>query len=327
MTSLLSFSPALAESVRTSSCIYIVTGASGWLGSATLEMLRQALGKDFGSRVIALGSRHAQINLPNGQTHPIKAMLEWKRPPGQPIIVFHYAFLTKDRVGGLSMQEYVARNEAISNAVQAWIGSGDVRGVVLPSSGAVYDHLHAKSRDPAAGLYGRLKFKDELDFTAACEASSTGLIVPRVFNLSGPYINKFDSYALASFIFQILSSRPITINARRPVLRSYYFIGDMIELCLRLLFKQTEPVTECFDVAGSETVELGELAHRVAAMLADRDPAPVQRLPMFDDAVEDRYVGSRNPIKELEIRMGIDPMTLENQIRVTSLYIESTLRR
>ncbi len=326
MLPLLSFSLALADCVRASPCQFVVTGATGWLGKATLEMLRQALGTDFAARVTALGSRYAQTSFADGQTYPVQALLEWQLPLVQPAIVFHYAFLTKDRVGGISTEEYTARNEAISSVVRAWINSGNVRGVVMPSSGAVYDHLQAKSHDPAALLYGWIKYNDEIAFSEACEASSTGLIIPRVFNLSGPYINKFDHYALASFIFQILSGQPLTIHARRPVLRSYYFVGDLIELCLKLLFKQTTPVTECFDVAGAEIVELGELAQRVAAVLAEKAPGPIQRLPMLDDAVEDRYVGDRKRIEELETHLGIRPMPLEAQIKATSQYIESTMR-
>lgn len=325
MATLLSFSPALADSVRASHCNFIVTGANGWLGKATLDMLRQALGADFAARVTALGSRQAQISLADGQLFSVQALLEWQLPQGQPAIIFHYAFLTKDKVGSLSTEEYIARNEAISSVVRGWINSGNVRGVVMPSSGAVYDFLHKKSRDPAALLYGQLKYNDEVAFSTACEASSTGLIIPRVFNLSGPYINKFDSYALASFIYQILSAKPVTILARRPVIRSYYFIGDLIELCLQLLFKQTTPKTERFDTAGEEVVEVGELAQRVAAVLADRAPTLVPRLPMLEDAGEDRYVGSRNRIEELEKSVGIHPKSLDAQISATSLYIESTM--
>ncbi len=304
----------------------MVTGASGWLGKATLEMLRNALGTDFTNRVIALGSRNGQIIFSDGQTYSVHALLEWQLPLGQPAIVFHYAFLTKEKVGGISTEEYVARNETISSVVRGWVEAGNVRGVIMPSSGAVYDHLHAKSRDPAAFLYGQLKYNDEVAFSTACEKTSTGLIVPRIFNLSGPYINKFDSYALASFIFQILSTQPITIRARRPVTRSYYFIGDLIELCLQLLFKQTAAATECFDVAGDEIVELGELAHRVATVLSGKVPDPIQRLPMIEDEVEDRYVGNRERIEELEKYLGIHPMPLDEQIKATSLYIESTMR-
>lgn len=325
MPPLLSFSPNLADCVRTSSCNYVVTGANGWMGKATLEMLRQALGANFAARVTALGSRQTQTSLADGQTFPVQALLEWQLPHGQPVIIFHYAFLTKDKVGSISTEEYVSRNEAISSTVRCWIKSGNVRGVVMPSAGAVYDYLLTKSRDPAALLYGRIKYNDEIAFSAACEASSTGLIIPRVFNLSGPYINKFDSYALASFIYQILIAHPVNIHARRPVIRSYYFIGDLIELCMRLLFKQTTAKTECFDVAGEEVVEVGELAQRVAAVLADRASTFVPRLPMLENAGEDRYVGNRDRIKELEICVGLRPKSLDAQIGATSLYIESTM--
>jgi nucleoside-diphosphate-sugar epimerase len=292
----------------------VVTGANGWLGSATLAMLRQALGDAFHARVTALGSRDA---------HRVPALMEWNTPVDQALIVFHYAFLTKDKVSGLSTQEFAERNAAISTKVRSWIDSGNVRGVVLPSSGAVYDHLLHKSRDLAAGLYGQLKYQDEIDFAAACAARETGLIIPRVFNLSGPYINKFDSYALASFIHQVLRGQPLTIHARRPVLRSYYFIGDLIELCLQLMFKQETAATECFDVAGDEVIELGELAQRVATVLADHKPQATTRMPMLKDAGEDCYIGNRDRIKGLENSFSMRPMPLDQQIALTSQYIQS----
>jgi nucleoside-diphosphate-sugar epimerase len=171
-----------------------------------------------------------------------------------------------------------------------------------------------------------MKYQDETAFTEACAAVGTGLVIPRVFNLSGPYINKFDSYALASFVLQGLRRQPVIIKAHHPVIRSYYFIGDLIELCLQLLFRQSRLATECFDVAGAEIIELGELAKRVVKVLAgQRAKVPIQRLPMQDGAVEDRYLGSRDKILQLETRLSIAPMPLDIQIKVTAAYIESTL--
>ena len=317
MSALLSFSTGLIGDLRASPCNFVVTGANGWLGSATLTMLRHALGDDFAKHVTALGSR---------QSHSVQAMFEWKPPHGQPLIIFHYAFLTKDRVSGLSTRDYVERNEAISNLVRSWIESSNVIGVVLPSSGAVYDHLRTQARDPSACLYGQLKFKDELDFTAACESHDTRLIIARVFNLSGPYINKFDSYALSSFVQQVIRRQPITIHARHPVFRSYYFIGDLLELCVRLLFKPSTERTEYFDVAGDEIIELGELALRVVKVLSDNMPIVIHRQPMFSGDVTDRYIGNSDRIKELEIGFGMHPMTLDRQIELTSQYIQRVLR-
>ena len=105
MTSFLRFSSKLTERLRASPCNYVVTGANGWLGSATLAMLRQALGDAFDARVTALGSRDA---------HRVQALMEWNTPVDQALIVFHYAFLTKDKVSGLSTQEFAERNAAIS---------------------------------------------------------------------------------------------------------------------------------------------------------------------------------------------------------------------
>jgi nucleoside-diphosphate-sugar epimerase len=187
--------------------------------------------------------------------------------------------------------------------------------------------LLQKSRDPSAGLYGRLKYQDEIDFTATCAAHDVGLIIPRIFNLSGPYINKFDNYALASFIYQVLRNQPITIQARRPVLRSYYFIGDLIELSLQLLLNQATAGTACFDAAGEEIVELGELAERVTAVLVDHVPLATARALLVDDAVEDRYIGNRDRLRTLEDRFGMQPMPLNQQIILTSRYIKSLLQK
>lgn len=325
METALTFSPQLASQVCAAEYNFIVTGANGWMGRATLEMLKQALGPAFASRVTALGSRQSQIKLADDLLFPVHKLLEWKHKLAQPAIIFHYAFLTKDKVSTISTEEYVERNEAISKTVREWISSGMIKGVVMPSSGAVYDFLQKKNRDPDALLYGQLKYKDETAFSSACEGNSASLIMPRLFNLAGPYINKFESYALSSFIVQVLKGNPINIQARRPVIRSYYYIGDLIELCLKLLFSQTSPQTECFDTASNEVVELSELARHVAAVMTDYSPVISPRLPMQDEAIENRYVGDRTRIAELEKHLCIKPITLDEQIRLTSLYIQSVM--
>jgi UDP-glucuronate decarboxylase len=325
MQTALTFSPQLASQVRSSEYNFIVTGANGWMGRATLEMLHQALGPTFATRVTALGSRQSHIKLTDECSCPVQSLLEWKISFEKPAIIFHYAFLTKDKVSTISTEDYIERNEAISKTVREWISSGIVKGVVMPSSGAVYDFIQGKTRDPDALLYGQLKYKDEASFSAVCESNAASLIMPRLFNLSGPYINKFESYALSSFIVQVLKGNPINIHARQPVIRSYYYIGDLIELCLKLLFNQTSPKAECFDTASKEVVELSELAKHVASVMSNYSPAISQRLPMQSDAVENRYVGNRTRIEELEKRLGIKPISLEAQISLTSQYIQSVM--
>lgn len=326
MTSSVEFTPDLASKLSTSQCHFVITGANGWMGKVTLDMLHRALGHDADSRISALGSRSGDVQLANGKVFPVKPLTEFSPPKDKKLVIFHYAFLTKDKVSGLSSEEYVAGNESISKTVRKWIYEYPVLGVIMPSSGAVYDFLNNTARDPAARIYGQLKYNDEQTFSALCDAKTASLIIPRLFNLSGPYINKFDSYALASFITQVFAGNPITVLAKKPVLRSYYYAGDLLELCLRLLFEQHIPHTEIFDVAGEETVELGQLAQRVAAVLKDHSPAITPRMTFPEDVAEDRYVGNRNRIQYLENKVSVRPTSLDAQIAATSRYIADVIK-
>lgn len=327
--SVLPLPAALSDDLRAAPWRYVVTGANGWLGRATLAALRAALGDAFGARVTALGSRPGSIDVA-GVTLPVQPLLDWTPPPGERLLVCHYAFLTMDKVAGMSADDYVARNEAIRQAVLGWIAGGVVHGALVPSSGAVYDYLRglddpavAAARNPNAVLYGRLKYEDELAFQQACAASGVRLVMPRVFNLAGPCINKFDAYALASFIAQLLQGGAITIQARRPVLRSYYYIGDLLALCLGLLLRGDVPAALCFDTAADETVELEALAQRVAAVLGI-DAAP-QRAPLDPALAPDRYAGDRAAIAGLERLLGVQPLGLDRQIAATARYIAQEL--
>ena len=60
----LALPPAIANSLRSSEARILVTGAGGWIGSATLELLAEALGPErFRRRVRAFASRGRSIAL------------------------------------------------------------------------------------------------------------------------------------------------------------------------------------------------------------------------------------------------------------------------
>lgn len=324
---MLSFTPELATTLREGPWHFVVTGAGGWLGRATLGMLHAALGSRFPDRVTALGSRPGSVLLPDGATYPVAALDTWQ-PASDTLLVYHYAFLTKDRVSALSTAEYEARNVRIRQYVLDWVQEGRVAGAVVPSSGAVYDYLRAdRQRDADAVLYGRLKWEDEEAFAAACTASGAGLVLPRVFNLSGPCINKFDSYALASFIVQALQGNRLEVRARRPVLRSYYYVADLLQLGTAALLASAGETVR-FDTAGSEVIELGELATMVAAALSPAAGKPVDVVrAAFEPALgEDRYVGAREAIAALERSHGLAPLPLAAQVASTINDIGRALR-
>lgn len=322
---MLTFSPTTASALREEDRRFLITGVTGWLGRALLEMLSRVFGPELAERVILCGSRAQSIAILPGQNLPVVPLSEGLALLGdRPVWVFHFAFLTKDRVGCMSEQDYISRNRDVSDIVADIVGSPQVDGVMLASSGAVHDHLSSTHRDRDANVYGMLKAEDEKRYGEICANRGVRFIAPRIFNISGPHINKFDAYALSAIIVDALRGGPIRLRASRYVYRSYFYIGDLLELAMCcLLDRGPDLFTPTFDTAGDETVEIGELALRICQVL-NRPGALVIR-PELDSSPDDRYVGNPSTIRAMLHQYGIGLLPLDRQISATANFIAKSL--
>jgi nucleoside-diphosphate-sugar epimerase len=299
-----------------------VTGASGWLGRAALELFSSLYGDEFNERVSAYGSRAQQIVLADGRTVSVRPLLEiTHRHTQHNVYLFHFAFLTKDKVGGYTDDEYIRLNKDIQNLVIQFLEQSQVKAVLLSSSGAVYDYLNDSNRDGSANLYGRLKYEDELLFQEICNKSDIKLIVPRIFNLSGPYINKLNAYALSSIIANVVAGESVLIRANKPVFRSYIYILDLLLICIRMMFSERFEKIVCFDTVGDEMVEVGELAEKVCKLLNATD-LTVER-PNMIHGEADSYLGNERPIKDIIKGFEFPVTGLDRQILETAEYIRN----
>ena len=318
---MLTFTPVTVNLLRNTDCRILITGASGWLGCALLEMLSGVFGSLVDERVILCGSESRSLTTGEGRILPIYSLSDGVALlDDRPTLVFHFAFLTKDQVGNMSEQEYIDRNRAISDMVARAIASRRVVGVMLASSGAVYDYLSSSYRDGAANLYGRLKAEDEQRFADICSAVSARFIAPRIFNISGPHINKFDAYALSAIIVDALRGGPVVLRANKYVYRSYFHVGDLLELTMRCLLDDGYDLTiPIFDTAGAEVVEVGELARKVCEMLDCPDVQIIR--PAMSSIPDDRYVGDSSKLRAMLDYYDIDPLPLGGQISSTAAFI------
>lgn len=288
----------LAAVLRSTDYRILVTGASGWIGSATLHMLKSALGPEaFTLRVRAYAGRARTLRLMDGTDVPLLPLEALGEVESDPSLLFHYAFLGKERVGEMSLADYVAANERITAIVRGAVARLQPAGMFLTSSGAVYRADRTIESDLAANPYGVLKHRDEMMFAEACADAGTKLVTARVFNLSGEYINKLSSYALSSFILDALAGRPIEVRAKRRVERSYVYVGDVITLALACLLDHG-PAQPVFDAAGERVIEVGELAALVREICGRQD-LPIQRGPMDETLPADRYVGDARAMRGL----------------------------
>ena len=305
----------IARALRESGLRIVVTGASGWLGMAALDILREALQARFESQVRCFGSAERDLVLLDGFRVRQRSLGTLGDLPNAPTLLFHLAFLTKDRVEGMTEGEYAAANETISRTVLGALGPIGVTGLFLASSGAA-SRADDPQASPAMRLYGQLKRADEERFQSWAEEAGASAAIARVFNLSGRYINKHERYALSSFIVEALAGRPIRIQATRPVVRGYVAIGDLIALSLSSLLEPARQVTR-FETGGVP-MELQDVAKAVADHFGGRE---VVR-PAMSGELPDVYVGDQEAWQALLERHGLRETPFPDQVAETVDFLK-----
>ncbi|WP_084733029.1 NAD-dependent epimerase/dehydratase family protein [Sphingobium chungbukense] len=310
----MTFTAHIAAALRHSEHRIVLTGASGWLGRATLDLLQNALGDAFAERVFCFGSRQAELRLSETQLIMQRPLVDLVKLPYQPTYLLHFAFLTKDRAETMQEADYCAANRVIRQSVLDALDPIGVEAAFIASSGAAQfaDDMLAK---PAMRLYGMLKREDEDVFAAWAEGRDKSSVIARIFNLSGPHINKLPSYALSSFILDALSGGPVIVQARHDVRRGYVAIRELMSLAFALLLERRHEVVR-FD-SGGDDIELGELASTIASQMN----CSVER-PSRGGGPADVYLGDDRDYRRLLDRHRIDRVSLAEQIDETAAFLK-----
>jgi len=305
----------VAQALARSGKRVVVTGAGGWLGLATLDSLAAALGDVFAHRVVAFGSSARTLTLRDGITVAQRPLADLALLDAEPTWVLHFAFLTKDRAETMDEAAYRAANAEIRETVLAHLDRIGAQAVFVASSGAAY-----KAQDLAASvamrLYGELKAEDEARFAAWGEAAAKRVVIARIFNVTGPYINKHQAYALASFILDGIAGRPIEVRAPRRVVRGYVPIAELISLALAEMAAAPSG-TARFDTGG-EPLDLGD----VAQVVAQHFPGTSVRRAHIGEPNADIYHGDPANYAALLRRHGIAPELLAAQVAKTIDYLQ-----
>lgn len=319
----LSFTSEIEQRLSDSGLDVVVTGGGGWLGQASLEMLDSCFGDAIASRVHVFGSSARSLILRSGRSIPCRELADLSGLSPRPCLVLHYAFVTRDKVGKIPLEDFINRNEAISALVAKEATRLQAAGIFVPSSGAVYRADRSIDDDLERNPYGVMKARDEQRFLALAETKLRPRItVCRVFNLAGPFINKVDSYALASILIDIERGGPIRLRANRPVLRSYVHVRDVVDLAAALLLSGGQPPVDPFDTTGELIIEIGELARRAATLL--ENPKMTIDRPAFVSEVADCYVGDGSTMATLLSSNNLALCSLDTQILDTAGYLRKT---
>jgi nucleoside-diphosphate-sugar epimerase len=241
----------------------VLTGPTGWIGSAMLDHLARALGPGWREKVTLFGSSARMLRAPDGRELSMRALEEIGPADVEGAAVVHLAYLTKEKAGLLGERRFTDTNLAIDDLVLNALAPARPRGVFVASSGAASLAARGVDRHP----YGLTKLRQEDRFLEWGARADVPVLAGRIFNIAGPYMNKIESYALGSFISQAEQTGTIRIEARIPVFRSNLHVDDLCGLVLGSLRSRVGR-PQAIDLCGSEIVEMEDVARIVADQFA-----------------------------------------------------------
>lgn len=191
------------------------------------------------------------------------------------------------------------------------------RRVLLLSSGAVYgrtppeiqtipeDWLGAPDPLAPSSAYGEGKRVSEL-LGAMCAATRPGLdvAIARCFAFVGPHLPLNKHFAIGNFIRAATRNEDIHIQGDGTPLRSYLYAADLAYWLWTMLFDA--PSGRAYNVGGSESLSIGDLAHRVNRVLGGAGVVRVNQTPQPGTAAQ-AYIPSLSRIAaELNLRPHVD---------------------
>jgi nucleoside-diphosphate-sugar epimerase len=308
--------PRLAGQLRTGAWSVAITGSSGWMGLALLEMLEPVFGDAYDTRVAAFGSRARTITLRSGRSVALRLTDTLGNLPPANWLLVHAAYGTRDRVSTQGQAQFVGSNIALTENVTQSICALRPACILFPSSGAVYAADGSLAQDIETNPYGVLKQRDEQHFAALAREIGARIAIPRIFNMGGPYINKWSAYALSDLIVQLQEGKTLQINARGAVMRSYVHVADILTLSLAWLLDDAAASVITFDTRGAEDIEVADLARHIESLLLD---APRSHPRVADGSLPGNiYLGNPEPMRSLCRTYGVTLQNLNSQILQTA---------
>jgi nucleoside-diphosphate-sugar epimerase len=292
-----------------------LVGGSGWVGMALAD---QALAAGFPPERMRVFTALPCLLTINGVTLQTEALDAATRLGDGAWVVAHAAIIGPDRVEGGDLVEVRARNDALMSRVFRIAGGADVRRLLMISSGAAHQ---TQAANPAKAAYARMKREHETEVSAWAAKAGTQVLLPRIFNLGGPYINHVGNYALGDFILSLANTGALRISAGDPVIRSYVHVLELADVLLDMAVDHDEDQTP-FDIGGTQTVELGALAEAIAAELAIL--GTVVSRPASTVGPGDRYAGDGARYQAHLAAMGRSPVGLAQIIADTITYLRRT---
>lgn len=237
----------------------VITGATGWLGSETAELIAETLGEDF-KRHVTLVSSTPKIKLVAKYTFETIGWDKFRTFESIDLLI-HFAYLNQDRAESIGLPNFIHTNRSITADVNHVLSASPGCDVLAASSGAAgYFRDDINSTNPME-VYASLKLESEACFLQNTNAGS--VLNMRIWNVTGSGLDLDSDYAIANFFKQALDSQNIVLTGNSRSTRTYVDVKEMMFIFLLSLEKNKRDV---MDSGGFQTSFL-DLASKVLDQL------------------------------------------------------------
>jgi len=289
----------------------MITGASGWIGRATLEYFYKIFQDDIEKFIFPISASQKNIKLSNNFS--IKTYdYQYNFDKNKAYVILHYSYPTKARLETLSDDEFKKNCQQIKASISKIIQNYQIKSLIFPSSGAIYNQNN---------LYSKNKIDDELYLLELSEKYNFNIMIPRIFNIGGPFINQPQIYALNNFILQTKANKKIIINANNDVFRSYVHVNNLIDLFFKWLIDKDKETPLIFDISHPNKIEIKKLAEKICEVLTIN--CEIISPNYNSQNLSDDYVGDSAKIMSLCKKYQIDLADLDQIILDTNLFLNN----
>jgi nucleoside-diphosphate-sugar epimerase len=292
-----------------------IIGATGWVGRALVDVVFSALAEKQAGKLRLFGSRARTLSC-DGQDLTIEPLQDGSQLGPGNWIVLHAAIVGPDRFESEGPAAIRTRNDQLLDRVFSLVKSGQTHKFVYFSSGAAG---RPPSGPPERQAYSVMKSAQEQKIVNWSKLNRINIIIPRIFNLAGPYINHFRDYAIGDFISKQYENGFINIKSNGLVIRNYVHVIDMAQVITSMAI-ESHSLPTIFDVCTSDIVELDALAMTVARAFGV-DPETIIRNEDPDRPVN-AYLGAGDIYQQRFSELGLRQRSLSQMVQDTITYLK-----
>ena len=294
--------------------VVVISGGTGWIGKSLVEQVTKSK-FCMPEQIILISSTAKSIEISN----IIYNSLTWENfeVDSQVNTYFDLAFQTQDKLINFNESNYIKENETIIENSVEFIKNHKPKSIFLASSGAIYGKNYVSAPKPVS-VYGKLKYRQEVEISKVASDLSLNLLISRIFNISGGYINKFETFAIAQMIGSATNQHRIEVFADHQVFRRFSDVNQLIRLILKLLTTGSNCV---FD-SGGPLIELRELADRIKKIVNPSAELHLNEVNV-NTSPDDYYSRSDQYEILLKERLGEVSINIDEQILKTFDYIKN----